>query len=504
VLALHACNALFIAFIAVYRSELYQLPASAWAFSAAAGVLGVLAPLGLPTGLRTRLFAGMWPLVFVIPFVALLLSPSLIPSAVTVGPFFFCAGASLTTCVVAVSNVSRRKRSLRAWLARDPGVQSRLETYFAIATPLAEESSRRSRPLAGALRAQAWISTKSSRRRAAELLREWAEFLKQNADTERSIEPPLEGMTTGSQESSESLRAALLTAAARLESGRRIFRWRTWLASLSARDVDNDRNAFYVLDRLARLHGVARPAWFRARRRMLAHSLLTETDVTPRWDVAAPFAKAGIAVVAATVAASIVVATATAETPLDDARRLPTVAGPSAESRIEPRFSRVAGLLAGRRAEVRCWSRADWKRLASQRTSWIHRGRRLGRWSAYAKKERVHMSPDICASLARLSYQQIPVQRDVWPGALAWSVAMLAHESQHVKGIYNEATAECYGMQSITAAAEALGRTEAEGRYLAWLYWTEAYPKHSDPAYLSDECRDGGRLDLRPQSAIWP
>jgi hypothetical protein len=31
---------------------------------------------------------------------------------------------------------------------------------------------------------------------------------------------------------------------------------------------------------------------------------------------------------------------------------------------------------------------------------------------------------------------------------VAWSVALLAHEAQHVRRLWDEAVAECYGMQS--------------------------------------------------------
>jgi hypothetical protein len=81
---------------------------------------------------------------------------------------------------------------------------------------------------------------------------------------------------------------------------------------------------------------------------------------------------------------------------------------------------------------------------------------------------------------------------------------MLDHEAQHVRGVRDEAIAECNGMQAIDTAARALGRTGEEGRYLASLYWKSSYPKLEDPAYHSAECRDGGRLDLHPQSDVWP
>jgi hypothetical protein len=59
-------------------------------------------------------------------------------------------------------------------------------------------------------------------------------------------------------------------------------------------------------------------------------------------------------------------------------------------------------------------------------------------------------------------------------------------------------------MQSIEELATLLGAAEAEGQVLASVYWHERYPRIRDSDYRSPECRDGGSLDLRPQSSIWP
>ena len=58
-------------------------------------------------------------------------------------------------------------------------------------------------------------------------------------------------------------------------------------------------------------------------------------------------------------------------------------------------------------------------------------------------------------------------------------------------------------MQTIRAAAIALGRTAREGRFLANLYWNRWY-RWNPGSYRSRECRNGGALDLRPQSDVWP
>jgi hypothetical protein len=57
-------------------------------------------------------------------------------------------------------------------------------------------------------------------------------------------------------------------------------------------------------------------------------------------------------------------------------------------------------------------------------------------------------------------------------------------------------------MQSLARAAALLGRTKAEGRYLARRYWNGWYQWH-DPVYRSRDCRNNGRLDLWPTN-VWP
>jgi hypothetical protein len=83
------------------------------------------------------------------------------------------------------------------------------------------------------------------------------------------------------------------------------------------------------------------------------------------------------------------------------------------------------------------------------------------------------------------------------------AVHVLAHESEHLAGITTESVAECYSVQTTERAAELLGATRAQARKLALRYAIEIYPRMPDD-YRSDECHDGGRLDLHPDSTRWP
>jgi len=189
---------------------------------------------------------------------------------------------------------------------------------------------------------------------------------------------------------------------------------------------------------------------------------------------------------------------------LHDRRAIPVVASPSLASHIDPGLSRVAKNLSGRDVEVRCWSVPDWYRLDAERRALVDDSTRIGLRGGFSSfdRKRIDLGTFGCLDLARLLYEDdalsIADRADQ-----AWAVGLLAHESMHIRGIGNEATAECYGMQAIPRAAALLGLEEKEGRQLADLYRSGWYPR-MDTDYRSKECRDGGELDLRPEDGIWP
>jgi hypothetical protein len=186
--------------------------------------------------------------------------------------------------------------------------------------------------------------------------------------------------------------------------------------------------------------------------------------------------------------------------------RLPDLSGTTSPTRTDAELGRLVAILAGRGAVVHCWSQADWKtRTAELKRRWPDMNR-LESWRAYTSfypVVSVHFSPQICIELARLRQNPEPVWDDPSPDALAWSVSAVAHESVHVGGELNEAKADCYGMQQIGTAAVELGRSKQEGQYLAERYWKRFYP-WSKPPYHSRDCRNGGGLDLRPDTDVWP
>jgi hypothetical protein len=185
--------------------------------------------------------------------------------------------------------------------------------------------------------------------------------------------------------------------------------------------------------------------------------------------------------------------------------RLPNLSTTNSPSRPDARLARVIALLAGRGAAVQCWSHQDWKKQSAERARRFHTTT-LGPWAAFTSFSpylAVDLSPEICIELSRLVNLREPVWKDESRDALALSVGTLAHESVHVTGNLSEALAECWGMQTIPTATVELGRSREEGRYLAELFWKRWYRFRHRP-YWSSECRNGGALDLRPNTDIWP
>jgi len=84
----------------------------------------------------------------------------------------------------------------------------------------------------------------------------------------------------------------------------------------------------------------------------------------------------------------------------------------------------------------------------------------------------------------------------------ATAVEVLAHESYHLAGYSDEATAECYALQTMPFVAQQFGATPQQTR--TWVAYSFArYPSLSEE-YVSPDCVPGGRLDLRSPSSIWP
>ena len=175
-----------------------------------------------------------------------------------------------------------------------------------------------------------------------------------------------------------------------------------------------------------------------------------------------------------------------------DERPLPPVARSLDGSHIDSRLSGVATKLGRGRAEVRCWSGAEWAALVRE----LGEGEEVTAYTTIDRR-RVHLPWRTCSWLRVVGVRMFPRQ------GRAEAVATFAHELEHLRGIDDEARAECYSYQELAAVAEALGTTRGEAQRLSSVAWRELYPP-ADADYVSPECRNGGRLDLNPHRPRWP
>jgi predicted phage tail protein len=82
-------------------------------------------------------------------------------------------------------------------------------------------------------------------------------------------------------------------------------------------------------------------------------------------------------------------------------------------------------------------------------------------------------------------------------------IVTLAHESWHLRGVVDEARAQCYAVQTIEPVAGALGVAPVEARTIALR--VAADDAAAPPGeYHSPECRPGGVHDLHPATPDWP
>jgi hypothetical protein len=192
--------------------------------------------------------------------------------------------------------------------------------------------------------------------------------------------------------------------------------------------------------------------------------------------------------------------------PPQDDGPLPRIGGPSTESRVDPLLSTVAGDLAGRPAEVRCWSREDWKKRGAEFAAELRtvHNRTVARdWQLLGfvsrDRRRLNLPAGTCSLLDVYRW---------WPDSartrwyLAGAVQVFSHELVHLRGERSEVKAECWGLQSTRRVARRVGFAPEDADALAAYAWKELYRR--ERAKRSDECRNGGNLDLAPASPRWP
>jgi hypothetical protein len=112
-----------------------------------------------------------------------------------------------------------------------------------------------------------------------------------------------------------------------------------------------------------------------------------------------------------------------------------------------------------------------------------------------------YLTPERCLDLYRLAFEE-----EVRGSQTGRALAVLGHETWHLRGVRDEGTTECYGLQSGVELGRRLGLSEDRARQLMRQQLAENAGRSGTTAeYLvPPECRDGGSLDLDPDSTRFP
>ena len=162
------------------------------------------------------------------------------------------------------------------------------------------------------------------------------------------------------------------------------------------------------------------------------------------------------------------------------------------ETRLEAveRFSEVASEIAEKPVSVGCDEARDY-------VGYVQHADGI----AVVGGDRTYLTPEICFALYRLA-----LEGEERGSVTGRAIAVLAHESWHLRGERDESTVECYGLQSGVTVGQRLGLDQETARRLMAQQLTENRLRGLETVEyrVSDECRDGGRLDLAPADDAFP
>ena len=115
--------------------------------------------------------------------------------------------------------------------------------------------------------------------------------------------------------------------------------------------------------------------------------------------------------------------------------------------------------------------------------------------------DRTYGTPEVCFALYRRA-----VDGAVRGRRGGRAIAVLAHETWHLRGESDEGTTECYALQSGVELGQRLGLGEGTARRLMAQQLTENRLRGLQTVEyrVSSECRDGGRLDLDSADSAFP
>jgi hypothetical protein len=112
-----------------------------------------------------------------------------------------------------------------------------------------------------------------------------------------------------------------------------------------------------------------------------------------------------------------------------------------------------------------------------------------------------YLTPERCLDLYRLAFKN-----EVRSNRTGRALAVLAHEAWHLRGVSDEGTTECYALQAGVEIGERFGLSPDEAqRMMRQQLVDNALRSQSSSEYrIPPDCRDGGRLDLKPDTTQFP
>jgi hypothetical protein len=160
-------------------------------------------------------------------------------------------------------------------------------------------------------------------------------------------------------------------------------------------------------------------------------------------------------------------------------------------TRAEAAFSREATLIAGHPARIDCDESGKYVGYVQDADG-----------AAAIGGARAYLTPEICDTLYQVAFKH---RVQSFPRA-GRAIAVLAHESWHLRGVRDEGLANCYGFQSGVKIGVNLGLSESTARRLMREQLaTNAADARGNPQYLvPGGCRDGGSDDLDRVESDFP
>ncbi len=165
----------------------------------------------------------------------------------------------------------------------------------------------------------------------------------------------------------------------------------------------------------------------------------------------------------------------------------------SAVAAPHPRLSPIASEIARQPVRVECKPQTAFP------------GRAAG--TAFHGRGLIWLLGDYCAQLTAFARSPAsPLWYPFRPGeasrayvTLTNAATALAHEAWHLRGVRDEATTDCYAVQTTWLVLHRLGASKTWAKHFANAYVPTV---HGLPAISG--CRDGGPLDLAPERRGWP